>query len=346
MVAMIELLRVAKTYPGAAGPAIDDVSFSVGKGELVAILGPSGCGKTTLLRLIAGFESPNAGVLSVGGGPVAGEGFWIPPEERSVGMVFQEYALFPHLTVAQNVGFGLSRHGRRDRQRRVREILELVGLETFARRYPHELSGGQQQRVALARAVAPEPVVVLLDEPFSNLDPDLRGRMREEVQEILLKTKMSAILVTHDHEEAFAFAHRIGVLMEGKLVQIDTPEEIYHHPATRFVAEFVGQADFLSGRVRPEGIETELGLFPPPRPLPPGVAVEVLVRPDDIQIKPNPGGMGVINTRVFRGSENLYAVALPSGLIVHCTQSSTTVLEVGSRVEVWADVLHTVVFET
>jgi len=233
--AIIELSRVTKNYLQAASPAVHDISFKVEKGEILALLGPSGSGKTTTLRLIAGFEVPDGGKIFLGGREVSGRGNFIPPEERGVGMVFQDYALFTHLNVEGNVLFGLKQLKREERIRKAREVIELVGLTPFIHRYPHELSGGQQQRVALARALAPDPIVMMLDEPFSHLDPDMRAQMRGEVLAILRRTGTTAILVTHDHEEAFAMADRVAVLNGGYLEQCDTPEGVYHTPITPFV---------------------------------------------------------------------------------------------------------------
>jgi iron(III) transport system ATP-binding protein len=268
----------------------------------------------------------------------------VPPEARGVGIIFQDYALFPHLTVGDNVAFGLNALDRAGRQARVEQCLALVGLEGLARRYPHELSGGQQQRVAVARALAPAPAVLLLDEPFSNLDADLRAQMREDVQKILRETRTTAIFVTHDQEEAFTVADRVGVLDRGHIEQLATPEEIYHHPASQFVAEFVGAADFLPGLVTGEGIVTELGVFPNVDELEPGARVEVMLRPDDIAFAPEADGPGVITRRYFRGSETLYCIRLPSGRRVHSSQPSASRFATGMRVRAMATLIHVVAF--
>ena len=224
---------------------------------MLALLGPSGCGKTTTLRLVAGFERPDAGKVVLDGDEVAGPGRFVAPERRRVGVVFQDYALFPHLTVAQNVGYGVRDRGRRDH--RVAEMLDLVGLSAEASRLPHELSGGQQQRVALARALAPEPALVLLDEPFSNLDATLRVHMRDEVRPILRDAEATAVFVTHDQEEALSIADRIAVMRSGRVLQVDEPAELYAHPADRFVATFVGDADLVAGRVDGDAVTTAVG---------------------------------------------------------------------------------------
>jgi iron(III) transport system ATP-binding protein len=256
----------------------------------------------------------------------------VPPEGRGVGIVFQDYALFPHLTVADNVAFGLPHLTRAARRERIASILELVALPDMARRYPHELSGGQQQRVAVARALAPAPSLLLLDEPFSNLDADLRAQMRDEVENILRATGTTAIFVTHDQEEAFTLADRVGVLHRGRMEQIASPENVYHHPATQFVAEFVGAADFLPGLVTPDGIVTEVGTFANVDRLDAGQHVEVMVRPDDITFVPERDGAGIITRRYFRGSETLYCIRLPSGHRVHSSQPSSSALPAGMRV--------------
>jgi len=343
-VELLTLEDVTKRYAPAQPPAVDGLTLTVAQGEILALLGPSGCGKTTTLRLIAGFEAPDSGRVVMRGETMAGPGSWIPPERRGIGIVFQDYALFPHLTVAENVGFGLQHLGRSGRPPRARQILELVGLETFASRYPHELSGGQQQRVALARALAPAPALILLDEPFSNLDADLRAQMREEVERILRNTGTTGIFVTHDQEEAFTLADRVGVLNEGRLEQLDAPETIYHHPATLFVAEFVGAADFLPGLVTPYGIVTELGVFADTEARRLGKKVKVMLRPDDVTFVPSSVGDGTIVRRDFRGSENLYCIRLPSGQRVHSSQASATLYPNGTRVRAEAHVIHVVTF--
>jgi iron(III) transport system ATP-binding protein len=341
---ILELRSVSCAYdPGR--PAIRNMSFSVREGEILCLLGPSGCGKTTVLRAIAGFEPVQSGQIFLSGQLVSSSSETIPTEQRRVGMVFQEYALFPHLRVADNIAFGLHHLSRDERKRRVQEMLRLAGLEGFERRYPHELSGGQQQRVALARALAQNPVVLLLDEPFSNLAPDMAGRMREEVHALLHRMKTTTILVTHDHDEAFAMADSIAVLNQGHLEQLDSPELIYHMPATPFVADFVGQADFLPGQIRQGLVHTELGEFPNTLNSAEGTSVVVMIRPDDIHVAPNQSAEARIAARQFRGSENLYTVRLPSGQIIHSSESSTSVYQEGTPVEIRILATHTVLFD-
>ena len=322
---MIRLERVSKSF----GPvrAVQEVTLEIGRGEFVALLGPSGCGKTTLLRLIAGFETPDAGTVRLGEKVVAGSA-WVPPERRHVGMVFQDYALFPHLTVAGNVGYGLPRAGRGVR---VAEALALVGLAEHGLRYPHQLSGGQQQRVALARALAPEPAVVLLDEPWSNIDPVLRASMRDELAGILRATGVTVLLVTHEQEEAFSLADRVAVMRDGAIVQAGVPEEIYYAPATRWAAEFVGAANVLPGRLEDGLVETLVGRFPAPNGDGPG-NVEVLVRPELLALNPDPAGEGEVVAREFRGHDIFYRVRLVDGTTVCSQRPSNESIPLGARV--------------
>jgi iron(III) transport system ATP-binding protein len=341
---LVEVREISKRYAPAQPPAVDGLSLDVAEGEIVALLGPSGCGKSTALRLIAGFETPDAGSIIVRGEVVAGPGRLVPPEARGIGIVFQDYALFPHLTVEENVAFGLHRMERQERRRRVAETLERVGLAGYGRRYPHELSGGQQQRVAVARALAPAPAVLLLDEPFSNLDADLRAQMRDEVEQVLRDSRTTAIFVTHDQEEAFVLADRVAVMHAGRIEQLDSPQDIYHHPMSQFVAEFVGAVDFLPGVVTARGIETELGVFPNVEALDTGADVEIMLRPDDVAFAPDPDGQGTIARRDFLGSETRYVIQLASGRRVHSSQSSASAIPPGTRVRAQAEVLHVVTF--
>jgi len=321
--------RVSKSY--GAVSALHDFSLSVRPGEILALLGPSGCGKTTVLRLIAGFEQPDSGQIAVGERIIAGPGVYVPPEARQVGMVFQHYALFPHLSVADNIAYGL-----RGKQRRpqVREMLEIVGLSGLGARMPHELSGGQQQRVALARALAPRPAVLLLDEPFSNLDADLRATMRAQVREILKRVGTTALFVTHDQEEALCIGDRVAVMNAGRLEQAAEPQMLYLAPATRFVAEFIGQASFLPASVTGAGLDTELGFVPQPVGGQHGALVEAVVRPDDLALRSDPAGNASIAGRAFRGGQYLYDVALDSQRTVRCACNHVHDFPIGSRVRV------------
>ena len=317
----------------AFGPtrAVDSVTLSVHPGELLGVLGPSGCGKTTLLRLIAGFERPDAGSVAVGGRVVAAHRRWLAPERRRIGMVFQDYALFLHLSVAANVAFGLPRRERRGP--RVLEALELVGLQHKAARFPHELSGGERQRVALARALAPEPEVVLLDEPFSSLDASLRGALRREVELILRDAGATAVLVTHDQEEALTLADRLAVMRNGQIVQVGAPEEVYAHPADRFIAAFLGDVNVLSGVGRDGGVETELGLFDVAGGPASGV-VHVAIRPEQLELRTDHDANAEVVEREFRGHDVLYRLRHQGGRTVLVQLPSLELYEVGQRVYV------------
>ena len=318
--------------------AVELVNLAVDNGEKMALTGPSGCGKTTLLRLIAGFEMPSTGVLAVGGDLVAGQEKALPPEKRRVGMVFQDYALFPHMDVWHNVAYGV--RDKSERESRVGEVLELVGLSTMQRRLPHELSGGEQQRVALARALAPRPAVVLLDEPFSNLDAGLRARVRAEVRQILSDAGASAILVTHNREGALFFGDRVAVMNQGRIEQVDTPERIFHRPVSQFVARFMGIADFIPAKADGDALVTELGTLPRPSQAGDGAKVEVMVRPDDISIQPEEAGQGRVVERVFQGAHNLYKVELPSGATIHSLRLHYEIYAEGEAVSVRIDPGH------
>ena len=341
---VLELQNITCSYESGR-PAVHHISLTAHKGDIISLLGPSGCGKTTTLRAIAGFEPLTEGSVLLNGTPVADANHHVPPEQRHVGMVFQDYALFPHLRVNDNVGFGLNQLSSDDRHRRVEDMLSLTGLSEYGKRYPHELSGGQQQRAALARALAPQPVLLLLDEPFSNLDPDMTYKMRGELHEVLKKTQTTAVLVTHDHEEAFTMADQVAVLHQGRLEQFASPETIYHLPASRFVAEFVGQADFIPGEIRQHVVVTEIGDLPLPKGYQGNHQVDVMIRPDDMKICGNGKGSARIETRQFRGSENLYGLRLESGRLVHCSESSTQFYALDTQVEPKMVATHTVVFE-
>ncbi len=324
---MIRLDGVTKRFGTVA--AVDGASLCVDRGEVVALLGPSGCGKTTLLRLIAGFEQPDGGTVELDRTAVAGAGAWVPPERRRVGMVFQDYALFPHLTVAENVGFGLQRS---ERARRVPMLLALVDLCGLGERYPHELSGGQQQRVALARALAPAPEVVLLDEPWSNVDPHLRETLRAELASVLRPLGVTVVLVTHDREEAFSLADRIALVRDGRVVQEGTPEALYFQPVSRWVASFVGAGNVLAGRVDGGLVHTSIGTFPA-NGASGASAVEVLVRPELLELAPDPAGSAEVVAREFRGHDVFYRVRLDDLELVS-QRPSTEFVPLGSRVSI------------
>jgi len=324
---MICLHGVSKRYGSVS--AVEHAQLCVERGEFVALLGPSGCGKTTLLRLIAGFEEPDAGEIKLHDKLVATPGFWTAPERRKVGMVFQDYALFPHLTVAENVGFGLPRKARATR---VPIVLALVDLCGMGERYPHELSGGQQQRVALARALAPGPELVLLDEPWSNIDPQLRGSLRDELARILRAINVTVVLVTHDREEAFSLADRIALMREGTVVQEGTPEEIYLQPASRWAAEFVGAGNFLKGTLTDGIVATPVGRFAALNPNG-ATDVEVLIRPELLELEPDPRGDAEVVSREFRGHDVFYRV-LMDGVELVSQRPSNEIVALGERVNV------------
>jgi iron(III) transport system ATP-binding protein len=327
---MVHLSGVTKQF--GAVTAVSDAELCVERGEFLALLGPSGCGKTTLLRLIAGFERPDAGEIWLEERVVAGAGAWTRPERRRVGFVFQDYALFPHLTVAENVGFGLPR---RERKRRRADVLELVGLAGYEQRYPHELSGGQQQRVALARALAPSPSLVLLDEPWSNIDPLLRHSMRDELGAILRAAGVTVLLVTHDREEAFSISDRIALMLDGSIIQAGTAEQVYYDPTDPWAATFGGAGNLVPGLVEDGLVDTLLGRF---RVANGGKArrgaVRALIRPELLELRPDPEGAAEVIGREFRGHDVFYRVRAGDGTTLVSQRPSTEVVPLGARVAV------------
>ncbi|MBF0125928.1 MAG: ABC transporter ATP-binding protein [Magnetococcales bacterium] len=342
---LLTLQAIACGYKGHQ--VVRNLSFDVLKGEMISLLGSSGCGKTTALRAIAGFTPLQAGTITLGGQVISRAGFTLPPEKRRVGMVFQDYALFPHLTVEANVAYGLQGRAREEKRAITRDMLHLVGLAGLKGRYPHELSGGQQQRTALARALAPHPELILLDEPFSNLDVDLRERLSMEVRQILESQGMTGILVTHDQHEAFAWGDKVGVLQAGGLCQWGTPYEIYHQPKDCFVAGFIGQGTFLSGvYVPPDGIMTGAGLLVGCQTWAgqEGDRVQVLIRPDDVV----PDDASPITARVvrraFKGAEILYTLQLDSGCQIQSLFPSHRNHQVGESLRIRVAMEHLVAF--
>ncbi|MEA5508829.1 ABC transporter ATP-binding protein [Crocosphaera sp. UHCC 0190] len=335
---ILQVNQIVKQFPNHPVSAVDQVSFTLAQGDILGLLGPSGCGKTTLLRMIAGFEQPSAGTIELAGEIVASSHYGLPPEQRNTGMVFQDYALFPHLTIGDNIAFGLNskkeRFSKKDIQHRITEVLTLVGLAGLEKRYPHQLSGGQQQRVALARALAPQPALILLDEPLSNLDVQVRLRLRHEIRHILKATGISAIFVTHDQEEALAISDKIGVMSHGKVEQLGTPEEIYTCPASRFVAEFVTQANFIPAKRRGKLWTTEIGQWEisTPSPLNHSPEGDLMVRQEDILLKPDETGEVVISDRQFLGREYRYCLRTPSGCQIHARTALQTQLPIGTKV--------------
>ena len=345
MAASVEVAGLEHAY--GANRVVRGMGFALSPGAIGCLLGPSGCGKTTVLRCLAGFEDIQGGTIALGGRIVSRAGFSVPPEERGVGMVFQDYALFPHLDVARNVAFGLRNLGGRDGERRVNDMLELVGLRQAAKAWPHELSGGQQQRVALARALAPQPKLLLLDEPFSNLDVDLRERLSLEVRGILKASNTTAILVTHDQHEAFVLADEIGIMNDGTIDQWDSAYDLYHRPRTRFVADFVGQGVFLRGMATGRGrVVTELGELATQSPLElaEGSAVDLLVRPDDILHDDESPWKAEVAAKAFRGADFVYTLKLSSGTRVLSLVPSHHDHAIGERIGIRLAIDHVVAF--
>ena len=345
--ALLEVERLHHSY----GPhvVVADLSFSLQPGAIGCLLGPSGCGKTTVLRCIAGFEPVRAGSIRLAGIPVSQPGMTVPPEQRRIGMVFQDYALFPHLSVAENIAFGLRRLPRAARQTRTRELAEMVGLSAVLKKFPHEISGGQQQRVALARALAPQPDLLLLDEPFSNLDVDLRERLSLEVRGIIKASGATAILVTHDQQEAFAMADEVGIMHEGHIQQWDSAYNLYHRPINRFVADFVGQGVFLPARIlNGRRVEFELGVLEGEIHQPIDGErrgpVEILLRPDDIVHDDASALQAEVVHKAFRGAEILYTLKLASGRRVLALVPSHHNHALGESIGIRLNVDHLVAF--
>ena len=351
---LIEGLRVA--YAGQA-PIIDGASLSLAAGAIGCIVGVSGCGKTTLLRAIAGFIAVEQGTVEIAGAVVSGPHFTAATERRGIGLVFQDYALFPHLRVDDNIAFGLRHLGPTERAARVRSMIDLVGLGPQARCYPHELSGGQQQRVALARALAPRPALLLMDEPFSSLDVDLRARLGTEVRQILKTSGTTAMLVTHDQQEAFAMADQVGVMHHGRIEQWDRPYELYHRPATRYVADFIGEGVFLPAKVLTSmDVEIELGELHGKWPLSyiptngspsnggTPANVDVLLRPDDLVHDDASPLKAEVVRKVFRGGDFVYTLKLASGREVLALVPSHHDHAIGEKIGVRLDADHVITF--
>ncbi len=326
---------------------VHQVSLTLRPGELSCLVGPSGCGKTTLLRTIAGFEQPSAGSVLLHGNRIADASHSTPPEKRGIGMVFQDLALFPHLTVAANIAFGMQGEPRPAVDQRIDELLRLVGMSAQRNCYPHQLSGGQQQRIALIRAMAPRPALLLLDEPFSSQDMERREQLVQEVRAILLEEGITAMLVTHDQHEAFAFADTIGVMSEGGLLQWDSAFNLYHRPLSRFVADFIGQGVLISARiVDGQTLQTELGKIRGElsQQLPPGSTAELLIRPDDIIHDDQSPVRARVVARLFRGASHLYTLELESGTRVLCLAPSHHNHRIGERIGIRLNLDHLVVF--
>ena len=314
--------------------AVSDVSIQMNKGEIISILGPSGCGKTTLLRMIAGLENPDNGTISIEGREVYNKSINIPSEKRNLGMVFQEYALFPHLTVRENLEFGVDQKPKTEKEKKVYKIADLTQLINFMDRYPHELSGGQQQRTALARTLATEPDLLLMDEPFSNLDASLRQSVRSHVEQIIRDSGTSTIFVTHDKEEAYSISDRVAIMSDGLIHQIAPPDQIYFWPMTKKVAELGGTCDFISGKIDDSVAQTSAG----PLPLritnhyPNGTDVTVVIRPNDLKMTPSPTGDHNVIRKEFRGDDTIFWVETPKNEILRCKHKTHTTLFTGLKV--------------
>lgn len=331
---ILEVTGLTKSFLNTPVPVVREVSFAIGKGEIVALLGPSGCGKTTTLRLIAGFEAPDEGQVHLAGVPMVADGRLVPPESRGIGVVFQDYALFPHLNVEDNVAFGLHALPKAERAARVKEVMRAVGLSGFERRSVHELSGGQQQRVAVARTLAPAPPLVLLDEPFSGLDALLRNQTRLEIRALLKARGMSALLVTHDQEEALSFADRVAVMRGGRIEQMGTPEEVYYRPRTLFVAQFLGRTNLLFGMANGQEADTPLGRVVLDRAMHGQVLLSL--RPEHVDIEASDGDLcagvaGQVSDREFRGHDVTFRVRVGGAEFMAHTHNRTQ-LDVGDRV--------------
>lgn len=337
---ILELKDIKKNYKDEI--ALNGVSISVKEGEILTLLGPSGCGKTTTLQIIAGIEKPSSGTIYLDNEVVTdGKDKFVPPENRDVGVVFQDFALFPHLNAYENIAFGLKGKTEEQKKSRVNELLDLVGLNDYGDSKPDELSGGQKQRIALARSLAPKPDLLLLDEPFSNLDVGLRIKMREEVRSIIKKTGVTAISVTHDQEEALSISDRVAVMNEGEIKQIGTPEQVFQRPGSRFIAEFLGNASFLSANIKDNKLETSMGMLDLDLLYNKDEAskhnkIDILIRPDDIIAYPvnQKSGVGKISHRRYLGPTILYRIKLKNGDILECMHNHTESIELDEYVDI------------
>jgi iron(III) transport system ATP-binding protein len=348
MPTLLEVNNLSIQYPNQERSVVKNLSFALEQGNIACLLGPSGCGKTSVLRAISGFLQPTAGEVWIKNQLASSPTYNLSPEKRGVGVVFQDYALFPHLSVEKNIAFGI-RHAPKDQMRqRVNELLDLVGLKAFAQQFPNALSGGQQQRVALARALAPSPALILLDEPFSNLDIALKEKLSYEVRDILKSTNSTAILVTHDQFEAFAISDIIGVFHQGHLAQWADPYRLYHEPASRAVADFIGQGVFVEGQLTDQGVEIELGQLKKPadidKPLGKHGTVEVLLRPDDIIHDDNSPLQARVKRKSFRGADFLYTLETDNGQEILALVPSHHNHAIGEKIGIRLDADHVVAF--
>jgi iron(III) transport system ATP-binding protein len=344
---VLEVTNIQCNYEDTV--VIKDLTFRLLKGDIACLLGPSGCGKSTILRSIAGFEQLVSGSIKLNEELIASPKKCLAPEKRKIGMVFQDYALFPHLTISQNIAFGLSKV--RDKAKieaQVAKLIKLVDLDGYQLSYPHELSGGQQQRVALARALAPEPDLLLLDEPFSNLDAELRNRLSIDVRNILKTLGISAILVTHDQKEAFAMCDQIGVIDQGKVQQWGKPYELYHEPVNPFVARFIGQGTFIEGiTLTPDTFSSELGILQGNRAYnwQEETKVEILIRPDDVVYQPGANLSATVSGKVFAGTATRYQLRLDSGTLIDTIFPSHQDFLIGESIGIAVDAEHLIAYK-
>ncbi len=344
---LLQLNNISLSY--GSHKVIEDIDLQLNEGEIGCLLGSSGCGKTTLLRSIAGFEKPDKGQISLRTQTINDRQINTPPEQRNIGMVFQDFALFPHLSIKKNIAFGLNKQSKKAVSQRVSELLELIDMNDIEHKYPHQLSGGQQQRVALARALAVKPDLLLLDEPFSSLDVTLREQLATEVRKIIKHEGISAILVTHDQQEAFAMADKVGLLHQGKMVQWDTPYNLYHKPASRYAAQFIGQGVMLPAKVlNINSIQTELGIIHGtlPADCSENTPVEILIRPDDVIHDDNSEYQLEITDKIFRGAEFLYTLKVNDNNQVLCLTPSHHNHALNSLLGITLDIKHSVIFKT
>ena len=346
MSTLLELDSIRCTYNDTV--AVNNVSLCIREGNIVCLLGPSGSGKSTILRAVAGLEQLTSGQIILNDEIISSETKFKAPEKRQMGMVFQDYALFPHLNVRDNICFGLRKLTKAALKNKSEELLDVVGMNNFGHRFPHELSGGQQQRIALARALAIQPKLILMDEPFSNLDVELRERLSHDVRNILKDQNMTCIMVTHDQAEAFVISDKVAVINEGKLQQWDTSYNLYHDPINRFVAEFIGQGVFLPGVLQtPESVQTEVGLICGDRAYdwPKGSKVEVLIRPDDVKISNDSDLLASVVNKSFKGSEILYTLKLPTGYKLLSALPSHSNHNIGESISIKLDLHHLIAFQ-
>lgn len=332
MPVVLSLQSLSKSFAGQQ--VLSNLNLDVHEKEFLAVLGGSGSGKTTLLRLISGFDTPDSGEIRINDRVVFSKSTNVLAEERRVGFVPQDAALFPHLSVAGNIEFGLAKQSSAQKTARVAELLRLVDLVGFENRMPHELSGGQRHRVALARALAPKPDLILLDEPFSSLDAELRVRLREDVRKVIAKAGITAIMVTHDQEEALSMASRVAILRDGEFAQIGNPSEIYQSPADIEMATFLGDSVIINGVIQNEKIVTDLGLLTPLNKVVNGATGRVAIRPENFYLQPNPNGEGEVIGRQYFGHDALVEVKLPK-LVIQARANGPFAPELGMKVTVW-----------